>query len=257
MRVRRSTDCKRRIAIQARHTDNYLVLRSMNDHMVVGSAEGVEVWMQRPAHFGTFEQSGSSRLGSAGLSVLLHVAAAFGLIAALNQSALIRQLQIIQAAVETPKEIPRPPPPPPPDFVKPKPPAAIAPEFTVQQPVPSPITTVPTKPAPAQAPPVVFKAPAPSNTPLRPIASTHTLPPYPPIARRLGEQGTTLMEVTITPEGTVGECSVVQSSSSERLDQAGCDFVKSHWRWQPPTTAGKVEATRTRVSIKWDLQKAS
>ena len=56
---------------------------------------------------------------------------------------------------------------------------------------------------------------------------THTLPPYPPISVRLNEQGTTLMEVHITTEGNVDDCKVVQTSSSERLDTAACDYVKS------------------------------
>ena len=85
---------------------------------------------------------------------------------------------------------------------------------------------------------------------------THTLPPYPPIAVRLNEQGTTLMEVAIAPRGNVAGCTVVASSSSERLDQAGCDFVKSHWRWEPPTVDGKPVSAKTRVSIRWDLRDA-
>jgi protein TonB len=184
----------------------------------------------------------------------IHAAAIFGLVAALNQGALMKELKIIQAAIDAPEDIPKEPPPPPPELIKPTPPVAIVPEFTIQKSVataPS-ITTVPVKPTPA---------PAPSSTaisvpddPLRPIMSTHTLPPYPPIAKRLNEQGTTLMELALTPRGNVSECNILKSSSSQRLDEAGCDFVKSHWRWQPPTRAGKPVAVRTHVSIKWDLR---
>jgi len=73
---------------------------------------------------------------------------------------------------------------------------------------------------------------------------------------RLNESGTTLMEVHITVEGNVDDCKVVQSSSSERLDSAACDFVKSRWRWQPPTNQGTPTAVSTRVSVKWDLKDA-
>jgi protein TonB len=108
------------------------------------------------------------------------------------------------------------------------------------------------KPPPAPPP----KIAAPSSDPLRPVMRTHTLPPYPPISVRLNEQGTTLMEVHITTEGNVDECKVLQTSSSDRLDQAACEYVKSRWRWQPPTNQGAPVAVSTRVSVKWDLKDA-
>jgi TonB family protein len=97
-------------------------------------------------------------------------------------------------------------------------------------------------------PPVVPDA----NT-LRPIMETHTLPPYPPISVRLNEEGTTMMLVHITTQGVVDDCKVIQSSSSERLDQAACDHVKTTWRWQPPTAQGQPVNVSTRVQVKWSL----
>jgi len=216
--------------------------------------------MERPAYHAISDGRRHGRLGSAATVAAIHVAAIFGLVAALNQGALMKEMRIIQATIDAPQEIPRESPPPPPDFVKPTPPVAILPEFTVQAPTaPAPsITTVPMK---SQAVPVIPANPAhtytpPPDEPLRPIMSTHTVPPYPPIAVRLNEQGTTLMELTISPRGTVSECQVVGSSNSERLDAAGCDFVTSNWRWRPAANAGKAVAAKTRVSIKWDLRSA-
>ncbi len=209
--------------------------------------------MRRPSHLAVAGHNGSSRAGSIAIVVALHVAAIFGLVAALNQGALMRQLQVLRAAIDTPKEIPRPPPPPPPDFVKPPPPVAIAPVFSVASPAPAPITTVPKLPPAAPAPPVVH---APASNPLRPILRTHTLPPYPPIARRLNEEGTSLIEVTVTTRGTVSDCVIAQSSGSQRLDTAACDYVKQHWRWEPPTIAGKAVSAKTRIAIKWNLRQA-
>jgi protein TonB len=168
----------------------------------------------------------------------------------LAQGALIKQLQEIKATVDTQKTPPKAPPPPPPDLVKPPPPVAIVPEFQVASAPPPPVTTV------AKPPPAPPKAVVASSDPLRPVGRTHTLPPYPPISVRLNESGTTLMEVHITTEGNVDDCKVVQTSSSERLDTAACDFVKSHWRWQPPTNQGTPTAVSTRVSVKWDLKDA-
>ena len=217
------------------------------------------MFMERPASLAIPDRR-RGRLGSAATVAAIHVAAIFGLVAALKQGTLMKEMRIIQASIDAPQEISREPPPAPPDFVKPTPPVAITPVFTVQKsdvPIPS-ITTVPFQPQSAPAPsesPVPALAP-PSNDPLRPIMRTHTLPPYPAIARRLNEQGTTLMELTISPRGNVSECRVVESSNSERLDGAGCDFVTRNWLWRPPTSAGKPISAKTRVSIKWDLRTA-
>jgi periplasmic protein TonB len=216
--------------------------------------------MERPAYRAISDGGKQGRLGSAAAVAALHVAAIFGLVTALNSGAVMKELRIIQATIDAPQEIPREPPPAPPDLIKPTPPVAIPPVFTVQKPdlVAPSITTVPAKPQPiptVAARPMPTSVP-PANDPLRPIMSTRTLPPYPPIARRLNEEGTTLMELTISPRGNVSDCRVVESSSSERLDGAGCEFVTSNWRWQPPTSAGKPISAKTRVSIKWDLQTA-
>jgi protein TonB len=207
--------------------------------------------MERPNHLSIAKKSTTSRASSIAIVVGIHIAVIAGLVAALNQGALMKQLQEIKATVDTKKEIPKAPPPPPPDLVKPPPPIAIVPEFTVATAAPPPVTTVPKAAPPPAAPPRVA-----ASDPLRPVMRTHTLPPYPPISVRLNESGTTLMEVNITTEGNVDQCTVVQSSSSERLDTAACDFVKQRWRWQPPTNQGAPVAVKTRVSVKWDLKDA-
>jgi len=207
--------------------------------------------MERPNHLNVGDKSASSKAGSIAVVVGIHIAVIFGLVAALNQGALMKQLQEIKATVDTKKEPPKAPPPPPPDLVKPPPPVAIVPVFQVASAPPPPVTTV-AKPPPAPPP----KIAAPASDPLRPVMRTHTLPPYPPISVRLNEQGTTLMEVHITTEGNVDECKVLQTSSSDRLDQAACEYVKSRWRWQPPTNQGTPTAVSTRVSVKWDLKDA-
>jgi protein TonB len=206
--------------------------------------------MERPNHLQVEKKSTANKATSLAIVIAIHVAGIAGLVAALAQGALIKQLQEIKATVDTQKTPPKAPPPPPPDLVKPPPPVAIVPEFQVATAPPPPVTTV------AKAPPAPPPKAVASSDPLRPIARTHTLPPYPPISVRLNESGTTLMEVHITVEGNVDDCKVVQSSSSERLDSAACEFVKSRWRWQPPTNQGAPVAVSTRVSVKWDLKDA-
>ena len=206
--------------------------------------------MERPNHLQLQKKTAANKATSLAIVAAIHVIAIGGLVAALNQGEIMQQLKDIQATVEQDKTPPKAPPPPPPDLVKPPPPAAIIPDFTVATaPPPATVTTAPKPPPP---PP---KAVA-SSDPLRPIARTRTLPPYPPISVRLNESGTTLMEVHITTQGNVDDCKVITSSSSERLDQAACDHVKKVWRWQPPTNQGQPIAVSTRVSVKWDLKDA-
>jgi protein TonB len=207
--------------------------------------------MERPNHLNVGDKSASSKAGSIAIVAGIHVAVIFGLVAALNQGALMKQLQEIKATVDTPKDKPKAPPPPPPDLVKPPPPVAIVPEFQVATAPPPPVRTEAPKP-----PPPPPKAVVAASDPLKPIMRTHTLPPYPPISVRLNEAGTTLMEVHITTEGNVDDCKIINSSSSERLDTAACDYVKRVWRWQPPTNQGAPVAVSTRVSVKWDLKDA-
>ena len=87
--------------------------------------------MERPNHLNIGDKSATSKLGSIAVVAGIHVAVILGLIAALNQGAILKQLQEIKATVDTPKEKPKAPPPPPPDLVKPPPPVAIQPEFQV------------------------------------------------------------------------------------------------------------------------------
>ena len=176
--------------------------------------------MERPHHLQTSQTSNSSKLMGIVIVVLIHVGAITALVTTLASGQIMKQIRDIQASVAQEKVPPKAPPPPPPDLAKPPPPVAIVPEFSVQQEAPPPITTV------KQAPPPPPKAAAPVAAPtqLEPIARTHSLPPYPTISQRLGEQGTTQMQVAISTEGTVTECKVIKSSGSERLDTAACDL---------------------------------
>ena len=209
--------------------------------------------MERPNHLQAEKKSNASKATSIAIVIAIHVAGIAGLVAALAQGALMKQLQEIKASVDTQKTPPKAPPPPPPDLVKPPPPVAIVPDFQVATaPPPAPVQTAPKAPPPPPPKPTA----AISNDPLRPIQRTHTSPPYPPISVRLGEQGTTLIEVNIGTDGNVTECSVVKGSGSDRLDTAACDWVKGHWRWQPPTLNGAPTAAKTQIQYTWNLKDA-
>lgn len=92
------------------------------------------------------------------------------------------------------------------------------------------------------------------DQPLRPIATTHTIPPYPSLSQMTAEQGTTTLQVTIGKDGAVTDAQVVKSSGSLRLDQAALEHVKANWRWQPPIKGCQTVEAATRVSIAWNLR---
>jgi periplasmic protein TonB len=208
--------------------------------------------MERPHHLETASTSNSSKLTGIVIVVLIHLAAISALVATLASGQIMARIKEIQASVAAEKVPPKAPPPPPPDLAKPPPPVAIVPEFSVQQEAPPPITTV------KAAPPAPPKSAAPPAAPtqLESIARTHTLPPYPTISQRLGEQGTTNMQVGIGTDGSVTDCKVTKSSGSQRLDDAACTYVKGHWRWKPPTREGQAVAVQTDVNVVWNLKDA-
>ncbi len=55
-------------------------------------------------------------------------------------------------------------------------------------------------------------------------------PPYPPIARETGEQGTVKLLLGGDAAGNIISVDVKESSSFPILDRATVDFIKSHWR---------------------------
>jgi periplasmic protein TonB len=207
--------------------------------------------MERPHHLQTAQTTNSSKLTGFIIVVLIHIAAIAALVTALASGQIMKQIRDIQASVAAEKVPPKAPPPPPPDLAKPPPPVAIVPEFSVQQEAPPPITTVAKPPAPPKTTAVVA-----APTELKPITRTHSLPPYPTISQRLGEQGTSQIQVSISTEGRVTDCKVIKSSGSERLDNAACSYVQGHWRWEPPTREGKAVDAKTDVSVVWNLKNA-
>ncbi len=186
---------------------------------------------------------------SLAITIAIQVGVILALIAGLASSQIKKELASINASVERPKVVPKAPPPPPPNLVRPPPVTTVVPQFAIQAP-PPPAAPAPVKAAPP-APPAAIKP-----TELKAIARTHSIPPYPTISQRLGEQGTSQLQVAIDVTGTVTDCKISKSSGSDRLDQAACEYVKGHWRWQPPTQEGKAVSANTMVDVVWNLKNA-
>jgi protein TonB len=78
-------------------------------------------------------------------------------------------------------------------------------------------------------------------------------PVYPPISRRLGEQGTVLVNVLIGVDGTAHSAEIKKSSGFDRLDQSALAMVLK-WRYTPGKRAGVPEAMWFTVPIPFVLE---
>jgi TonB family protein len=75
-------------------------------------------------------------------------------------------------------------------------------------------------------------------------------PPYPPIARRRGYEGTTLLSLWVLEDGTVGEVVVKKTSGHSILDRAAVRAAKK-WLFEPASTMGKAIPVWVDVPIRF------
>ncbi|HEX2591158.1 MAG TPA: energy transducer TonB [Rhizomicrobium sp.] len=150
-----------------------------------------------------------------------------------------------------------------PEMVKPEVPTVPVPIIRIANPAPQPtITAVATPnpvvstPAPTTPAPVAtVPEPAPiAPTAVQSIMSTHTTPPYPEMARRLGESGQVQLHIAVAADGTVTNVVVTKSSGSERLDEAARAWVMSNWRYKAATQNGSGIAAETDALVVFDLK---
>lgn len=87
------------------------------------------------------------------------------------------------------------------------------------------------------------------------IAATHTTPDYPPMSRRLNEEGAVRLRLAIAPEGNVNDASVEHSSGFSRLDDAAVAWVRTHWRYRPATREGKPIPSSVEAVVTFQLRK--
>lgn len=213
----------------------------------------------------------------AGSVVLFHAAALWAL-----QSGLVRRVVEVVVPVtllsETvtplaprveapPAPPPVPAPQPPKKVVKRTPPPAPRP-VARPEPAPAPTPTAPAgvtepqPPAPPLAEPVaaVPAPPAPPPAPPRvelPSSDAAYLqnpkPPYPPLSKRLGEQGKVVLRVLIGADGRAQDAQVKQSSGYERLDRTARETVLK-WRYVPGKRGGVAETMWFDVPINFVLE---
>lgn len=88
------------------------------------------------------------------------------------------------------------------------------------------------------------------------LVATHTIPTYPPLAIRLGQQGTVTLRLAISPQGLVTGATIVRSSGFQVLDDAAVAWVMTHWRYQPAVRGGVAVPSGATVGVKFDLRNA-
>ena len=105
---------------------------------------------------------------------------------------------------------------------------------------------------PPSKPPLSYILPNLACGGLHAIPATHTFPPYPPLSRKLNEQGRVVVMVTMDTQGVPTDVSLNQSSGFDRLDEAATAWVKQTWRWAP-LDASCPNGARTLVAVEFKL----
>ncbi len=205
-------------------------------------------------------QAPVTRIVGIAFVVLLHALFIYALVTGLAY----RAIEVVRAPIETKiiEEAKPPPPealPPPPPQLAPPPAAFVPPpEVHIETPPPPPPKTAirvvtPTKPvapAPVAPPPVAVPVRVTPRLDMR----RSQQPEYPAASRRLGEQGTSVIEVLVGVDGRVLDAKLLQSSGYDRLDQAALAGVKADYHFIPGTVDGKPQPMWFTFKFNWKLQ---
>jgi periplasmic protein TonB len=211
--------------------------------------------MQQPSHdLRAFQTSPASprRFFSIGAVIVLHLIVIWALatgLAANMAAKLVADVQV--AVVQQPPPKQSLPPPPPPQLVKPPPPFVPPPQINVVN-EPAPTTAITAVSTP---PPVVKAVPKPVVTQPASIGRPHVCPQqrwYPPIAVRLGHQGTTTLAFRIGTDGSVKDVTVAKSSGYDELDQAAKECALD-WHYKPAEQGGSPVEVPWEANVKWQL----
>jgi protein TonB len=215
----------------------------------------------------------SGRLTSIAVVIALHVL----LLAVLSQlepvrSALTSIAPVMVSLVTPPREkpdaLPKPLPPKPlaqrVQRVRPRPVITAAPEapaaYTVSpplEPAPAPPIEV-APPAPVAALPAPASAPSPAPAPVIPprfnaAYLNNPAPVYPPLARRMGEEGKVVLRVFVNENGLPEDVQLRSSSGSNRLDTTAHDTVKQ-WKFVPARRGDTPVGAWVLVPISFSLR---
>jgi periplasmic protein TonB len=183
---------------------------------------------------------------------------------------LVEPVAVMVNLIEPPKPPVTPEPTPPRPLPAPKPVVPL--ERTVRQapmplaiPDPTPALQAPIGVVSAAAEPQPSVAESVASAPVAPQAPAKVAlpssdasylnnppPPYPPLSKRLGEQGRVMVRVHISADGVATRAEVQTSSGYPRLDETAVQTVL-RWRYVPGKRAGVPEAMWYSVPINFVL----
>lgn len=201
-----------------------------------------------------------------GLVALAHVAV-LALLVNLRVVPVTLPLPPLMVSLVTPSQ----PPESAPEIVPPRPKAVARRERPLPEPSPPVLAAETSLPAPL---PEVERIVEP--TPLPPIAAPHAppqpaapapvapprfdadyldnpKPAYPPLSRRIGEEGKVVLRVFVEASGLPSQVEVRTSSGSERLDRAAVSAV-GRWRFVPARQGSEAVAAWVLVPIVFSLK---
>ncbi len=205
--------------------------------------------------------SSSQRSGLLAVVISLHVGVFLLILAAKTVVPQIMEMPLVVDLLQA-APIVKPP--------EAKPLPVVKPQPVKQQHTPTPRTptpqieatqsTLPAPAAPVAAPPVEIKAapPAPAAEPLvQPRFDADYLknpaPNYPPLSRRMGEEGKVILRVLVNPQGSADSVEIRTSSGSQRLDDAAVNTVK-HWKFIPAKRGDTAVQSAVLVPIIFKLE---
>lgn len=81
-------------------------------------------------------------------------------------------------------------------------------------------------------------------------------PVYPALARRLGEEGTVVLQVRVSANGLVDSVSIRRTSGYPELDRAALSAVRQ-WTFTPASRAGRPVAGWVLVPILFSLDESA
>ncbi len=183
--------------------------------------------------------------------VVFHALLIWGLAAGLHRDAVKNVVEILKADVKEEEikkeELPPPPPPdikpPPPDFV---PPPSL--DFVPDAPAPQAIQNVQRETKKVEAPVNQTKA--------KVTAKGLSRPEYPAASIRLGEAGTTGLNLMIGADGKVSDAQITSSSGSERLDTAAQKHAIRSWKFTPCMQGETPVACWHQIKFVWKIEDA-
>lgn len=203
--------------------------------------------------------SSSQRSGLLGIVIGVHVVAALGIMAAKTVVPVITEMPMVvemlqPAAPEQPQPKPQP-------VAKPTPARQPTPK------APTPVIEATKSEVAAPSVPVAAPTPAPAASAASSASAEAAVsqarfdadylknpaPTYPPLSRRMGEEGKVILRVSVTPQGTADSVEIKTSSGSPRLDESAQKTVRN-WKFIPAKRGGDAVQSWVLVPIVFKLE---